>query len=127
MAATINRPLAWAWLPVVACMGGIFYFSSIPGSHLPSLFSFQDVVFHFVVYFLLAYFFSRALKVSCANLSSKKNVSFSVIFVIIYSLTDEFHQSFVPCRTVSGWDLVVNTLAGITGSYLRGRWHQGRA
>ncbi|MDD4941446.1 MAG: hypothetical protein PHE65_06060, partial [Candidatus Omnitrophica bacterium] len=49
------------WFPVLFFMGYIFYVSGQTGDDIPSLFAFQDVVFHFCIYALLGWSFARAL------------------------------------------------------------------
>jgi glycopeptide antibiotics resistance protein len=104
------------WLTVALCMGWIFFTSSIPGTDLPYLFTFQDVLYHVLVFFVLAFFFSRALKKSFSKLSVLKIVSFTLIFGIIYGLSDEFHQLFVLNRTSSGMDVFIDAIGSLIGA-----------
>ena len=106
------------WLPVLLCMGIIFIASSIPGNKIPPLFVFQDIAFHFMVYLILAWFFSRALKNTYSNISTTKIIFFSIMFGVIYGLSDEFHQTFVLGRTVSGFDVFIDSLGSIIGSLI---------
>jgi VanZ family protein len=99
-------------------MGSIFYASSIPGENIPSLFVNQDIVFHVAVYLLLAYFFSRALKNTYQDITAAKLILFTVIFGVIYGITDELHQVFVPYRTVSAWDVFNDGMGSLIGSLL---------
>ncbi|MCM8795222.1 MAG: VanZ family protein [Candidatus Omnitrophica bacterium] len=104
------------WLPVYVWMGIIFYFSSLPAEAIPHLFFYQDIFFHLFNYFLLVYFFSRAIKNTFYSLSFKKRVYFCIIFGIIYGLSDEFHQFFVPGRDMSMGDLLFDGLGSLLGS-----------
>lgn len=106
------------WFPVYACMGLIFYFSSLPAKDIPSLFAYQDIVFHLVIYGLLAYFFTRALKNTYGGLTLSKTLYFTVIFGVIYGLTDEFHQLFVPGRYMSVFDLLIDGVGSFTGGLI---------
>ncbi|KPK99006.1 MAG: hypothetical protein AMJ95_01350 [Omnitrophica WOR_2 bacterium SM23_72] len=99
-------------------MAVIFYTSSIPGSGVPSLFPYQDLLYHFLIFFLLACFFIRAMKNTYPAFSHIKIVFFTTIFVIIYGLTDEGHQAFVPLRTVSVFDLFIDCLGGFVACIL---------
>jgi VanZ family protein len=38
-----------------------------------------------------------------------------LIFVLLYAIGDEFHQSFVPSRTASFGDVTIDLLGGICG------------
>jgi len=106
------------WLPVLVCMGFIFYTSSIPGKDIPPLFPFQDVLFHAVIYTIMAYFFARALKNTNLQLSSPKIICLTVAFGILYGLSDEFHQIFVSERYASGWDLFFDGVGSFIGSLI---------
>jgi VanZ family protein len=99
-------------------MGAIFYFSSIAGSDIPSLFAFQDILFHLVIYAILAYFFSRAFKNSYLNFNPLKIIYITVIFGVIYGMTDEWHQTFVAGRYASGLDLFIDGLGSFIGSLI---------
>ena len=97
-------------------MGVIFYASNTPGKDIPPLFPYQDLVYHFSAYLALSFFFSRALNKSKTSLSLAKIFIFAVVFAVIYGISDEFHQAFVPGRSVSAFDVLIDTLGGLTGS-----------
>jgi VanZ family protein len=107
-----------SWLPVVACMLAIFYVSSVPGKNIPSLFKFQDVAFHFLIYCILGLFFSRALKNTYKGISYEKIFIFTVVFGVLYGISDEFHQSFTPLRFVSGFDVFIDGIGSCAGGVL---------
>lgn len=118
-ASKTNKPIIRTinlWLPVIIWMGFIFYLSSIPGSFIPHLFSHQDIVSHIFVYMILAYFFSRALKNTYSSIALSKLIFFTVIFGVIYGLSDEFHQTFTPDRTASVFDLFIDGIGSLLGS-----------
>lgn len=104
------------WFPVLVFMGLIFHISSFPGSEIPSVFPFQDILFHFFVYLMLAFFFSRAMQRTYPNITTAKIILVTLIFGTFYGLTDEFHQAFVPLRSCSGLDLLIDSLGSIAGS-----------
>ncbi|HYT48992.1 MAG TPA: VanZ family protein, partial [Pyrinomonadaceae bacterium] len=56
---------------------------------------------HFTEYAILAWLAARAFRTSSRELLSNRWFWLSLLLVIIYSLSDEFHQSFVPSRTAS--------------------------
>lgn len=111
------------WLPVFVCMAVIFYASSLPGKSIPGLFKFQDVVFHFTAYFILSLFLARALKNRNPGINRFKLIVFTAFLVICYGLSDEFHQSFVPGRSVSGFDVFIDSLGGFFGGFIY-QWQQ---
>lgn len=104
------------WLPVLCVMGVIFYASNTPGKDIPPLFPYQDIIFHFSVYLALSFLFSRALRKTKTNLLLAKIFIFAVVFTVIYGISDEFHQVFVPGRSASAFDVLIDTLGGLTGS-----------
>lgn len=63
---------------------------------------------HFLLFLVLTAAFFKFLK----------NVPLSILATILYALFDEFHQSFVPDRSASVFDLVVDTLGSIIGGIL---------
>jgi len=106
------------WLPVLFCMAGIFYFSSLPANEIPALFPLQDILFHAIIYGVLGYLFSRALKNTNPGLGGISIVAITFLFVFSYGISDEFHQRFVPGRDVSVIDCLVDGFAGFIGSLL---------
>jgi VanZ family protein len=99
------------WLPSVVWMGVIFCLSSQTGDNLGSwLPVFQQFVpwmqgfdwGHFVAYFLLALTFAWALAVRKFTWKEKLAV---IALSVLYGVTDEFHQSFVPGRSPDIHDL----------------------
>lgn len=107
------------WLPVLGCMGLIFYASSLEGRDIPPLFPFQDIVFHLAAYSALGFSFSRALKNSYTDITLSKLIVFTIIFGTIYGISDEWHQAFVPYRTVSGLDVFIDGVGAFLGSLIQ--------
>jgi len=66
---------------------------------------------HFTIYFLLGIFVTHALRKS-----EKERVLISLIICILYALSDEFHQSFVPGRVASFIDVGIDSLGALLGS-----------
>lgn len=102
-------------------MGFIFFVSSRPQRDIPPLFPFQDVVYHTLVYLILALYFSRALKNTNPNIPALNLIIFTIIFGVVYGITDEFHQSFVPGRSVSGFDVFIDAIGSTAGGIIY-RW-----
>ena len=108
-----NRPLRWT--AVVAWMGLIFYLSVQPRLAivmplgLPQI---QDVIGHFTVYAVLAVFLWWALR----GAGVRHPLLWVLVATVLYSLTDEFHQSFVPNRHPDPFDLATD-LAGAVGRW----------
>jgi len=106
------------WLPVVVWGIVIFAvssFSRFPESVQP-LFSLDEIA-HAIEYAVFSFLLARALKNSKKqNLSSKFRI-IAVIIAILYGITDEFHQSFVPMRTPSVIDLFYDGLGAVIGQF----------
>jgi VanZ family protein len=92
------------WLPVLLVMLVIFLVSSQPSSDLPN-FDWADRLIkkggHMIGYALLALSYWRALGFK----HGKWWLAWG--FALLYAVTDEFHQSFVPGRHPSVWDVLV--------------------
>ena len=78
---------------------------------------FIDKFVHLVEYGVLGFLFYRALKVS--KLASRVFL-LAMIFSLLYALSDEVHQLFVPGRVFDLWDLAADSLGVISVAlYLR--------
>ncbi len=69
-----------------------------------------DKLAHFLIYALLA----AAVLYAFPAPVRRRRAGFVGVLVILlcalYGITDEFHQSFIPGRSVSGWDLLADTV-----------------
>ena len=107
------------WLPVVSYGIFIFFVSSIPGKNVPSLFLYQDIVFHFLEYAVFALLINRAIKGCCPQKNKMEHFLWVMALALAYALFDEFHQSFVPGRTASMFDITVDSIGSLIGGLLR--------
>ena len=73
---------------------------------------------HFTEYAILAFLTARALRTSSLEMLRRGWFLISLLFVIIYSLSDEFHQSFVSTRSASIYDSMVDSAGGLTALFL---------
>ena len=71
---------------------------------------------HFTIYFLLGLFFCSFLKEF--DLTNKKVILYTVIFVFLYACSDEIHQLFISGRSGEILDVLIDTLGGFTSSLL---------
>lgn len=116
-----TRLLLLFWLPVVLWMGFIFRCSAVPGSDIPSLFPNEDIVFHAGVYAFLAWLFSRALT-RTNNTVAPTLIGWAILFCLLYGISDELHQLFVPNRTCDMFDVYVDAAGATLGSILYYLW-----
>lgn len=102
-----------AYLSPVVWAGFIYLLSS--QESLPSLsISFYDFVFkksaHMFVYAVLYVLLFRAYRITSHQKINNKSYLFPILVSLVYALTDELHQSFVPNRHPSirdtGYDML---------------------
>lgn len=120
------------WLPVVIWMGVIFWFSHQDGteSGLQSGWILNGLVemgipegwvrsswfiwmlrksAHFTEYFVLGWLLRRT------GLQALK----AILFLIVWAMLDEYHQSFVPGRSAALMDVGIDSAGGMAGYLVR--------
>lgn len=107
------------WLPALLMMLAIFAFSSRTSNELPNFGGWDYFVkksAHGIGYGLLALSYLRALP--------GLNYKLSWFLAVLFSLTDEFHQSFVPGRHAALTDvLVFDNLGALIALFLHHRFY----
>ncbi len=103
------------WAPPLIWMGIIFYLSSKPrftatGEVLEDFLIFKTL--HMGEYGLLALLIFNALY-NTVTQNFYNAIRLSWVFSILYAATDEFHQIFIPTRSGTPRDIVIDAL-GIT-------------
>ena len=92
------------WIPALVMMGVIFWFSSQPSTDLPN-FDWADKIVkkggHMLGYAILAWSYWYAFDMQ----SNQRWLAW--LLAIFYAVTDEIHQSYVPGRTSSMWDVLI--------------------
>ena len=73
---------------------------------------------HFTEYAILALLAARAFRTSARELLRHRWFWVSLLLVVAYSLSDEFHQSFYPSRTASIYDSMIDSLGGLVALLL---------
>ncbi len=96
---------------VLGYMSFIFYLSSGP-SHLPKI-PYIDKVGHTVLYGFLGLFVFRACQASGSEKLARYAWIFTVLICVLYGISDEVHQSFVPHRQVEVMDVVCDGLGAL--------------
>jgi VanZ family protein len=82
---------------------------------------------HFTEYAILAWLAARAFLTSPGDFLSRRWFLISLVCVIAYSLTDEFHQSFVATRTASIYDSLIDSAGGLVALTVLWLWKRRRA
>lgn len=102
------------WAPVVFWAGVIFWFSTRP-VHQVSEFYWSDFIVkksaHLFEYSVLAILFYRALR-NATKYPQGKAVLTAFIFVVLYGISDELHQSFTPGREPTLRDIIIDGTGG---------------
>lgn len=96
------------WSALVGYCGLIFWLSAQETLPVPQVFNFQDKLIHAGAYFTMGAFCWRAFR--HLGLQSGHLALLSILFCSVYGLSDEWHQSFVPGRSSSGWDWLADTV-----------------
>jgi VanZ family protein len=93
------------WCPAFLMMAAIFALSSRPSDELPSFYFFDCIVKkggHMTGYGLLAASYLYAL-----GRRDLRSFFLAWLLAVLYAFTDEYHQSFVPSRHPSIWDVIL--------------------
>ncbi len=118
--ATI-RNLVWYWLPPLAWMGVIFFSSAqpdLPSPPGPLLDTLLKKSGHFVVYAMLAFLWYRAL--SRGGMTDRAALGLAFAIAVMYGMSDEFHQSFVPGRHPGLSDVLIDAIGAATAIWVIG-------
>jgi VanZ family protein len=82
---------------------------------------------HFTEYAVLALLAARAFIPSTKELLRRRWLTSALVLVAAYALLDEYHQTFVPSRTGSIWDSMIDTAGGATALVVLTLWRMRRA
>ena len=69
---------------------------------------------HFTEYAILGFLAARAFRTSPRPAMRNRWFLISATLIVVYALVDEFHQSFVPSRTGSVFDSLIDMAGGLT-------------
>ncbi|HEV8588906.1 MAG TPA: VanZ family protein [Pyrinomonadaceae bacterium] len=75
---------------------------------------------HFTEYAILALLAARAFRTSSRRLLRERWFWIGLAVVVVYALFDEFRQGFVPSRTASIYDSMIDTVGGLAALILLG-------
>ncbi len=96
-------------MPALLWMGWIFWLSSQQALPPPPGISYTiaAIAGHFVLYAVLMLLLLVAIDMPQQPRAARVKVALAI--ALIYAVSDEFHQSFVPGREASVFDIVVDT------------------
>jgi len=69
---------------------------------------------HFTEYAILGFLAARAFRSSPRPAMHSRWFLISLTLIVTYALIDEYHQSFVPSRTASIYDSLIDMAGGLT-------------
>jgi VanZ family protein len=106
---------ALRWLPALATMALIFYLSTLPSKgklaatllFTPTLDDIASAILHLGAFGFLA----LTIELGFGKVTDKERL-WALLWVILYGVSDEFHQYFVPGRTTSLFDVIMDGLGG---------------
>ncbi len=100
-------------LPVFAYCALIFYLSSL--STIPeSVANFPDKIAHVILYSGLGFLVARSISASY-ELKTTLVWTLTTGFCLLYGMSDEFHQYFVPGRSPEIGDVLADMAGGFVG------------
>ncbi len=106
------------YLPPLVWMAVIFWFSSHQRLQVSPVFAVQFAIFktlHVIEYALLSALWVRALRYS-TDWKLKTVLMVAVGITIVYAVSDEVHQSFVPTREAAPRDVVIDVVGACIGA-----------
>ena len=112
-------------VPMALAMGTIFFVSHQPGDSLslPQLPGF-DKLAHMISYGVLAIAIFLAWSEQQKNSTPQTVMLLTLAFCFLYGISDEFHQSFIPGRTVSFYDLLADGTGAAMACFFWARWRK---
>ncbi len=110
------------WAPLYIYAGIIFFVSGmskpLPEIDIPYL----DKLLHVLEYGIFALFAGRAFKNSSRSAVVENFRILAALCAIGYGISDEFHQLFVVGRYFSVFDIIADSVGGILGAFIHGRY-----
>ncbi len=119
------------WLPPLAWMGLIYVLSDQPDlPHAPG--PWLDMVLkkgaHAGAYGILAWLYLRILRHRAGARRSGRTLRVvSIALAVMYALSDEYHQTFVPGRNGNWLDVAVDSVGAVSAMLLDRWWERWRS
>ena len=109
-----------AWIPPLVLMSIIFTLStrqnlSVSTEHAVNFSVFKTL--HVLEYGLLTLLFFRALYMT-AKLAYEKIIALSMLCSLLYGISDEIHQTYVPTRSGQPRDVLIDAVGIFIMAYL---------
>ncbi|MBI4004511.1 VanZ family protein [Candidatus Roizmanbacteria bacterium] len=102
-----------AWLPVFLWMIVIYYFSSRQRVAISDVFTINFLLFktlHVIEYAALYFLLLRGFYLTVYPDKPIQIYRYAFIVALLYAVSDEIHQTFVPTREGKIWDIMIDTI-----------------
>jgi len=104
----------FSWLFVVIIAVAVFYISSLTFPPGPPATNIYSILYHLIAFFFLAFFLLPVL----VKGKNKSFIFIAVILAVLYGISDEIHQLFVPRRSCSFSDFMLDSAGILTASFI---------
>jgi VanZ family protein len=104
------------WVLPSVIMVGIFWLSHQPGFDMPPPFPYCDKLVHLGLYALLAVAAVRAVHYQW-GVVTRRCLTLVIVAAVLYGMSDEWHQSFIPGRTPEFLDVCADAIGACIGVY----------
>ena len=120
----MRRSVLTIWGPFLAALAVMFWLSSLP--YIPMTKHVSDKFLHAVGYTGLSVLALRAFHGGFRRLRWTPTMC-AGLAITLWGASDEFHQSFVPGRDASGWDLLADVFGFAIAAVAVALWTRSRA
>ncbi len=123
------RALLSSWIPPLAAMAAIFFFSAqstVPSPLQELLTLLKDKTLHGLEYLALAALYVRGTRRQFPRACPLRVAVFSALAAACYGLTDEWHQIYVPGRTADLSDFLADCVGACLLAALFLYYHKRR-
>lgn len=113
--------VALRYLPAAVGAAAIFAVSSMPRPPIPDALEFwnSDKLLHAAAYCVLATLVLIGARARTGELGHAARFEAALV-AALYGVSDEWHQSFVPGRSMSGYDLIADGVGATLGAFVVG-------
>ena len=102
-----------SWIVTFVIAGIVFYISSLTfGAGIGG--GSKSILYHFSAFFFLALF----LSISLTKGKQQRFIVLAIVLAIVYGISDELHQLFVPGRAGALSDVFINSVGIIFASMI---------
>ena len=111
-----SKRLFYYWVPVVLYAGFIVYLSSQPFPHeqVPKLFErVNDKLLHALEFGVFGVLCFRAFLFASGSQLRPFASILAILVAMMFGVTDEFHQYFIPLREADGWDWIADSIGAV--------------